>query len=120
MEKFQKAHRRFLAILLLALRAYGDPQPNYSLSIQEHKMLTSIHSNTQDRVVSLWPVKEIKRTIDQDFGHWNSQNFLPVIKKSHLPKRFCRGWLSHEDIATRLIGKIVSVKMQHIQSWIIA
>jgi hypothetical protein len=115
---FQAAHRRFVAILLLALRAHGGEQSNHSLSGQEHKLLTSLHSNSQQRMIPFWPIIEIKRTINQDFGHWNSENYLPKIPKSHLPGEFCQGWLNYDDISTVLVGKRISVKMQFIQSWI--
>ena len=117
---FQKAHRRLLALLILGLKSATGEQLSKSLSVSEHKLLVALHSNSQDRVSSYWPLRELINLLDNN-GHtqeWSFENYLPLIDEGHIGKQLSKKWCSHGDIISGPEGDIVTVKMKKIQDWI--
>lgn len=117
-EKFAAAHRRLIAILLLALRDTSDKNLKYGLSSSEHKLLLSLHSNSQNRMKNFWPLKEVKGVVSDNWSRWDSENYLPKITKSSMSPNFCEGWVNFDDILTEITGDRISVKLNKIQDWI--
>jgi len=118
-KEFEAAHRRLLSILLLGLRATNDDEESHhQFLVTEQKMLVALHSNHQSRVITFWPWSELSRTINSDWGVWNSENYLPHISSGSLPGKYCIGWTNNDDISFVKPGIEIGVKLQKIQKWI--
>lgn len=117
-KEFCAAHRRFLAILLLGLRqANKAVLADDSLTKSEHKLLVSLHSNSQQRIHGFWPLNELSETLDKKWGD-PGDGYLPHIRSQNLPGPYCSGWENYDDISNVISGNRIIVKMRSIQRWI--
>ena len=76
--------------------------------------MVALHSNSQDRVSSYWPLRELINLLDNN-GHtqeWSFENYLPLIDEGHIGKQLSKKWSSHGDIISGPEGDIVTVKMK--------
>ena len=119
--EFGKAHKRMLSVLFLGIRNARNIVDNISLTHSEHKLLLVLHSNNQRRVSKFWPRTEMKLILTNptaEFLEWEDLNYLPRVKEDHKPREFCDSWKDNTDLSMVNHGRIVSVKMSKIQSWI--
>jgi hypothetical protein len=111
---FISAHRRIIAILFLGIRSLANNESNYSsFTLEEQKLLITLHSNSASRVNSCWPIEEMELSLDRNNFYVPTFRSTTVAKKS-----ICQFWSDNSDLNEPKEFSTYEVKLHKIQNWI--